>query len=145
MASSVAVIVGSSQGIGLQLARIYLSQTGLQVVALSRNSKSAREAILDESHDLPFLVQKDGNVKHTSEEAFQPFKARQGSSPFDSNRLTTFDIDVKDEESIHKASEQVKSAFGKDSVRLLFNVAGMLHPEKSLAQVEYAEMLAQFQ
>ncbi|UZJ57362.1 hypothetical protein CBS101457_006682 [Exobasidium rhododendri] len=143
--SSVAVIVGSSQGIGLQLARIYLSQTGMQVVALSRNSKSAKEAILDTSTNVPFISQANRNVDLTSEEAFKHFKAKDSSSIFDKDRLTAIDVDVIDEESIRKASEQVKSAFGKDSVRLIFNVAGKLKVEKSLAQVEYEEMLSQFQ
>lgn len=138
----VAVLVGSSQGIGLQLAKIYLSQTNFHVVALSRNSKAAREAILDSSSgNSPFVVQKDKSVGHTSDDAFKPFEG----NGLEEDRLITIDTDIKSEDSIHKASEQVKSTFGKDSVRLIFNVAGMLHPEKSLAQVEYDHMLAQFQ
>lgn len=125
--TSVAVIVGSSKGIGLQLARIYLSQTNMQVVALSRNSKAAKEAILDTTNTgVPFQTQTNSNVDHTSEDAFKHYEVKSGSSLFDSDRLTAVDVDMKDEGSIQKASEQVKSAFGKDSVRLLFNVAGMV-------------------
>jgi NAD(P)-dependent dehydrogenase (short-subunit alcohol dehydrogenase family) len=121
-AKGVAVLVGSSQGIGLELARIYLSQTNLHIVALSRNAKAAREAILDSSPKTPFIVQKDASVGHTSDSAFKIFE----SKGFDQDRLTTIDTDVKDEDSIHKASEKVKSEFGKDSIRLIFNVAGMV-------------------
>jgi NAD(P)-dependent dehydrogenase (short-subunit alcohol dehydrogenase family) len=125
-AKRVAVLVGTSQGIGLELARIYLSQSNLHIVALSRNSKAAREAILDSSRShSPLIVAKDKSAGHTSDSAFKEFKAKEGS-PFDESRLTTIDTDVKDEESIHKASEQVKSQFGKDTVRLIFNVAGMV-------------------
>jgi NAD(P)-dependent dehydrogenase (short-subunit alcohol dehydrogenase family) len=122
--TSVAVIVGSSKGIGLQLARIYLSQTNMQVVALSRNSKAAKEAILDTSSRIPFVSQANRSVDLTSEEAFKQLEAKDPSSLFNKDRLTAIDVDVIDEESIRKASEQVKSAFGQDSVRLIFNVAG---------------------
>ena len=128
--ASVAVIVGSSQGIGLQLARLYLSQTDLQVVALSRSSEKAKRAILDTSSSsspLPFLAVRDKQVGFTSGDAF---KTISDKAALDESRLLTIDTDVNDEESIAKASEKVKSSFGKDSVRLLLNVAGMVRTMK---------------
>lgn len=126
--ASVAVIVGSSQGIGLQLARIYLSQTNLHVVALSRDADKAKKAILDTSSMLPFLAVKDRNAGHTSQDVFKEIE--KGDSALDESRLMAISTDVKQEDSIASASEEVKKAFGKDSVRLLLNVAGLVRTYK---------------
>lgn len=109
---SVAVIVGASRGIGLELARIYLGQSNLQLVALSRNADNARKAILDTSTE-PLLVDVGG---------------KKDTKAFDDSRLTTIDIDVREEDSIREASEKVKEKFGSDCLRLLFNVSGIVSP-----------------
>lgn len=129
---SVAVVVGSSQGIGLQLARIFLSQTNMQVVALSRNSSAAKEAILDTSTSPPILAQTNAGLGSTKQDAFNHMDVGKAKSALDANRLTAVDVDVRDEESIRRASEQVKGDFGADSVRLVLNVAGMVRGVWSL-------------
>lgn len=88
------IALAARTGIGLHLARQYLNNTQLQVVALSRNSAEARKAILD-----------------------------GGGSD---DRLHTLDVDVREENTIAKAAETVKGRFGDDSLRLLFNVSGIV-------------------
>ncbi len=44
-------------------------------------------------------------------------------------------MDVTREDEIARAAGEVEGLFGPQSVRLLFNVSGYLHAEKSLAQV----------
>lgn len=112
---SVAVIVGASRGIGLELARIYLGQSNLQLVALSRNADDARKAILDTSTE-PLAVDIGGGKKDTKS--------------FDESRLTTLDIDIREEDSIHEASKKIKDKFGPESLRLLFNVSGIVSERK---------------
>jgi NAD(P)-dependent dehydrogenase (short-subunit alcohol dehydrogenase family) len=48
-----------------------------------------------------------------------PFKGAE-------NRLTTLDMDIRDESAIQKASEQVQDKFGDKPLRLLINVSGMV-------------------
>lgn len=145
---NVAVIVGASKGIGLELARIYLSQTNLQLVALSRNADQARKNILDTSSSSPLKVLFDKQKKGGNGDAAKPHAQQMDAaelSHLDSSRLTTIDIDIKKEDSIRSASEEVRKKFGDDSLRFLFNVAGVLTVEKNVGQVEYEEMLEQFQ
>jgi len=115
--ANVAVINGSSRGLGLHFARYLLSRTDLQVVATSsRQSDKAREAILSGA-SLP-----DGGEE----------------------RLTTLDLDVTDERTIERAASDVEERFGKGNLRLLINVAGILHPEKSVQKIDYDQLLQTF-
>lgn len=139
----VAVIVGASRGIGLELCRLYLSQSNMHLVALSRDAEGARKAILDSTHRPPLLAHINGSTGG-SQAAGATLDAKDLSS-FDGSRLTTLGVDIKDESSIQSASKQVKEMFGDESLRLLFNVAGILNVEKNVAQVDYKEMLEQFQ
>lgn len=110
-APNVAVIVGSGRGLGLELSRLYLAQSKLNLVCLSRDAKSAREAILDSSRPAPLPA--NGSSSKSSGE-------------LDGNRLTTINIDVKNEDSLKKASDQVREQFGDASLRFLINVAGVV-------------------
>lgn len=109
----------------------------MNVVSLSRTSSKARNSILDStkasplssiSHDQSKLNQTDASKLHA----------------LDESRLTTIDVDCTEEDSIAAAAREVEKRFGKDSLRLLFNVAGVLHPEKSLNQVDYEKMMQTF-
>jgi len=111
---SVAVIQGSSKGIGLQFARLLLNNTSLKVVAASRKPDEARKAILDG------LDGKD-------------------------DRLTTLELDVLREDSIANAAKQVSEKYGKNSMRLLINVSGILKPEKAIEKINYEDALLSFQ
>jgi short-subunit dehydrogenase involved in D-alanine esterification of teichoic acids len=51
---------------------------------------------------------------------------KKDTKAFDDSRLTTIDIDVREEDSIREASEKVKEKFGSDCLRLLFNVSGIV-------------------
>lgn len=136
-AKNVAVIIGSGRGIGLELSRLYLTQSDLHIVALSRDAKAARQAILDtKTHAPPLRAFIDAKQKPTPIDI-----AKDG---FDSSRLTTIDVDIKEEGSIQAASEAVKKEFGQGSLRMLLNIAGVLHIEKNLASIKYDEMLEQF-
>ncbi|KAK9896616.1 NAD(P)-binding protein [Cystobasidium minutum MCA 4210] len=116
--ANVAVINGSSRGLGLAFSRYLLSNTSLNVVSTSsRDASKARKAILEDSSI------KEEDVK---------------------DRLTTLDLDVTDERSIENAAKQVKERFGGGNLRLLINVAGILHPEKSIQKVNYDDLLETF-
>ncbi len=115
MAANVAVIAGSSQGIGLNLAKLYLSRTSLQVYALSRRPDEAKQAILDGISD-------DGTR----------------------SRLKTLHVDANAEDSVAEAARSIKSDHGESCLRLLFNVAGVLHAEKGITQVDEQKALEVF-
>ncbi|CAE6515544.1 unnamed protein product [Rhizoctonia solani] len=113
---SVAVIQGCSKGLGRALAQNLLSTTSFHVVGTTASGAArAREAILS------------------------------GISTGSENRLTTFDMDVRDESAIKKASEQVQDKFGTKPLRLLINVSGMLHAEKNIMQISHSEVLRSFE
>jgi NAD(P)-dependent dehydrogenase (short-subunit alcohol dehydrogenase family) len=75
---SLAVILGSSRGLGLALARAHLATSALDVVCASRTPDAAREAIL------------------------------QGMDDGAARRLTTLAVDVTDERSIEEAAKQCR-------------------------------------
>ncbi|KAK0524133.1 hypothetical protein OC835_001646 [Tilletia horrida] len=129
---SVAVIQGSSQGIGLALTRAYLAKSSLHVVALSRNPSAARDAIL--------ATDASASLLHEHTQQFN--NALKGDAK---ERLTTLEVDIKHEDSIKAARDEVEKKFGKDSLRLLFNVSGILRPEKNLGQIDAKSMLETFQ
>ncbi|KAL7005732.1 hypothetical protein EMMF5_004647 [Cystobasidiomycetes sp. EMM_F5] len=115
--ASVAVINGSSRGLGLAFTRYILQNTQLNVVATtSRKADAARSAILE-------------NLDGT--------KDAEG-------RLTTLDMDITDEKAIETAAKQVEEQFGKGQLRLMINVAGVLRPEKALTKINYDDLLESF-
>ncbi|CDW97525.1 hypothetical protein [Sporisorium scitamineum] len=105
MAPNVAIIQGTGSGIGAQIAKQYLSRTGLQVVALSRDASRAKDAIL--SND----------------------------SSLDAFRLHTISLDITSEDSYHTVAQETTSRFGDSCLKTLWNINGILHAEKNLAQI----------
>jgi len=116
---SYAVIQGSSKGIGLAITRHLLKSTSLRVVATTsqtNNVHAARDAALD--------------------------GLKNGSGA--EKRLISLPLDVMDESSISYARDQVHEKLGRN-MRLLVNVSGMLHAEKSLSDVDLASLTKSFQ
>ncbi|CBQ71951.1 related to short chain dehydrogenase [Sporisorium reilianum SRZ2] len=103
MAPNVAIIQGT--GIGAQIAKQYLSRTGLQVVALSRDASRAKDAILS------------------------------GDTSLDASRLHTISLDISSEDSYHSAASEISSRFGHSCLKTLWNINGILHAEKNLSQI----------
>ncbi|GAB1517546.1 hypothetical protein RhiTH_000595 [Rhizoctonia solani] len=115
---SVAVIQGCSKGLGRALAQNLLSTTNLNVIGTTASGAArAREAILS-------------GVSNGSDTE---------------KRLTTLDMDIRDESAIQKASKQVQEKFGDKPLRLLINVSGMLHAEKNVMQISHSEALRSFE
>lgn len=107
-------------------------------MSLSRSPDAARKAILDTKTASPLSTGTQSSEKKASEDASK-------MSGFDSSRLTNLELDATKEDSIAQAASEVSKKFGEGSLKLLFNVAGVLTPEKNLSQVDYDEMLQQFQ
>ncbi|OAV98338.1 hypothetical protein PTTG_00383 [Puccinia triticina 1-1 BBBD Race 1] len=114
--ANVAVIQGSSRGIGLALTRHLLKHTKLQVVATSRTPQEGRAQILEKLENSTKL----------------------------SKRLHNLELDVQDEQSIALAAGYVKENFGQN-LRLLINVSGVLLPEKSILKIQKGEMQKTFE
>ena len=115
MAPNVAIIQGTGSGIGAKIAKQYLSRTGLQVVALSRDASRAKDAILS-----------------------------GGDKDLDSSRLHTISLDIKSEESYHKVAQEISSRFGEDCLKTLWNINGILHAEKNLSQISLEHLQETF-
>ena len=60
------------------------------------------------------------------------------------SRLTTLHFDATDEQTLEQAAHRVKEEHGSGSLRLLLNVAGVLHAEKSITQVSQELALDSF-
>lgn len=108
MVASVAVIQGAGGSIGSHLARHLLTRSSLSIVGTSRDPSSAKRAILSGL---------DGQ-------------------DVDESRLKVFEVDVREEETIRKAAQEVEKEFGKKSLRLLINASGVVGPLFSLASYE---------
>ena len=105
----------ASRGIGLQLARRLLQTTDLPVVATARKDTGG-----------------------TRQQILHELDAEPG-------RLTVLELDVTKEDSVAKTAEHCKSTFSDSYLRLAFCIPGILHPEKSPAQVNYDNALSTFQ
>ncbi|GAA5937723.1 SDR family oxidoreductase [Sporobolomyces koalae] len=112
---SVAVIQGAGGAIGSHFARHLLKNTNLSIVATSRDPSAAKRAILGD--DLKI----------------------------DDSRLKLLEVDAKHESTIEKAAAQVRKDFGDKSLRLLINASGVLHADKSVAEVNSDQLLESFQ
>ncbi|KAG9018717.1 hypothetical protein FRB90_010331 [Tulasnella sp. 427] len=83
-----------------------------------------------------------GNSSTTND---QTAKLSEGTDNSDwSSRLTTLDMDVREEDAIAHAATTVKERFGSNEVRLVVNISGMLHAEKNLSAVSSDELLETF-
>lgn len=118
--ANVAIVQGSSQGIGLAITQFLLRHSNLQVVA---------------------TTSKDPN--RTREKILEGFKRAEGYDNI-SSRLTNLTLDVRNEESISKAAETVSRNFG-NSLRFLVNVSGVLLAEKSITKINKEDMQKTFQ
>ncbi|KAI1876086.1 uncharacterized protein JN550_001582 [Neoarthrinium moseri] len=110
----------SSRGIGYALTRHLLQRTTLPIVATcrSRDTSATKASLLEQ---LPTLHHQD--------------KEDQAS------RLVVFPLDVTDEGSIREAAEHAAELFPPRThhLHLGFAMPGILHPEKSPAQVDAAD------
>jgi len=107
---SYAVVQGCSKGLGRALTQLLLQKTKLHVVGTTASGAS-----------------------HAKESILS------GQDSSAEQKLTTLDMDVCDEHAIEKAAHTVKDKFGQE-LRLLVNISGVLHAEKSLSAVKYATM-----
>ncbi|KIW09173.1 hypothetical protein, variant [Verruconis gallopava] len=111
------LITPASRGIGLALTRHILRTTNVPVVATARKDVgNARGNILHELRDV------------------------------DESRLTVLPLDVTDESSIIEAASVISRLLPKDEnhLHLAFAIPGILHPEKSPAQIDYSNALETF-
>ncbi|KAG8884849.1 hypothetical protein FRB97_003055 [Tulasnella sp. 331] len=111
---SYAVVQGCSKGLGRALAQLLLKETKLHVVGTTASGASNAKESI--------LSGQDSSIE---------------------DRLTTLDMDVCDERAIEKVAHSVKDRFGQE-LRLLVNVSGVLHAEKSLSAVKYETMERSF-
>lgn len=93
----------TSSGLGLAYVRHLLQHTRLQVVATTSGDPGAAESkILD-------------NLSSSA-----------STNPGHRDRLTCVKLDVLDEASVQGAAKEVQDRFGRGSLRLLINVAGVV-------------------
>ncbi|KAI4263225.1 MAG: hypothetical protein L6R42_001622 [Xanthoria sp. 1 TBL-2021] len=106
----------ASRGIGLQLARRLLNTTDLPVVATARKDLESTKAQILQGLDV------------------------------DPSRLSILKLDVTDQPSISAAASHLRTLFPPSShyLHLAFCVPGILHPEKSPAQITYDSALQTF-
>ncbi|GAA5877231.1 hypothetical protein JCM8547_006304 [Rhodosporidiobolus lusitaniae] len=113
---SIAVVQGAGGSIGSHFARALLQRTKLSVVATSRDPSAAKRTILEGA---------DGKI--------------------DESRLKVLEVDVREEDTVKKAAEDVKKEYGDKSLRFLINTSGVLHADKSIAEVDVDKLLNSFQ
>ncbi|KAL8850245.1 MAG: hypothetical protein Q9221_004844 [Calogaya cf. arnoldii] len=103
----------ASRGIGLQLARRLLNTTDLPVVATARKDLESTKAKILQGLDV------------------------------DPSRLSVLRLDVTDESTISAATSHLRTLFPPSShyLHLAFCTPGILHPEKSPAQINYESAL----
>lgn len=97
MVASVAVIQGAGGALGSHFARHLLKRTSLSVVATSRDPSAAKRTILEGAGD-----------------------------KIDESRLKVLEMDVRAEDTIAKAAQEVKKEFGEKSLRMLINASGVV-------------------
>ncbi|WVQ94645.1 hypothetical protein IAU59_001725 [Kwoniella sp. CBS 9459] len=117
---SVAVIQGASGALGLALSRHILRHTNLKVYALTHKPTSTEKELTE--------------------------KISEASRGTELNRLSVLGgVDVREEGGLERAASVVRDRQGKDQVRLIACMAGILHTEKSLSAIDPSTALAQFQ
>ncbi|CDZ98197.1 Predicted short chain-type dehydrogenase [Phaffia rhodozyma] len=117
---NIAVILGSSSGgIGSHLAQHILRSTALQVVALSSRPTS---------QTLDALLSGSSNSSQWKDRVI-PFQVDALSGSFDAQ--------------LQKAARDVEQALGKN-VRLIVCSSGILHPEKSISQIDPAHSIESY-
>ncbi|KXJ93972.1 hypothetical protein Micbo1qcDRAFT_172841 [Microdochium bolleyi] len=124
----------SSRGIGLAVTRHLLRNTTLPILATTRShdTSAAKESLLD-------------SLKHHHHQQ-QQGQHHDGAHQDASSRLHVLQLDVTDEASIQAASERAAALFPPKTHHLHVGLAlpGILHPEKSTRQVDYAAAVDTF-
>ncbi|KAK8048691.1 hypothetical protein PG994_010421 [Apiospora phragmitis] len=126
----------ANRGIGAALTRHLLRATTLPIVATSRSTSPSetKKALLA-----------DLSLPPSSSSSFSSSATQQ----HDHDRLTVLPLDVTSESSIEQASDQAAALFpperGRWHMHLGFALPGVLYPERSPRQVEYAAALETFQ
>ncbi|KAF8826507.1 hypothetical protein HHX47_DHR5000255 [Lentinula edodes] len=102
--------------------------------------------------DLPvFATYRRGNKDEVKEHIFQPLKNAGGVDPA---RLNVLHLDLLDERSIEKAAKELEENLGSwmketdktiPSIEKAFLTGGVLHPEKSSADLKLGEIMETFQ
>jgi len=110
----------SSRGIGLNITHHLLRSTTAPIFATTRSQdlEEAKKSILKDAPD--------------------------GGKDYE-KRLHVARLDVTDESTIEAAASKAKELFGKDHLHLAFMIPGILHAEKSPAQVDAEKALQTFQ
>lgn len=122
------LITPSSRGIGHALTRHFLRTTTLPILATARSDPSGVKASLLRDLDLPT------NQATTA-------------IPTPEDRLHVLPLDVTSEPTIASAAERARELFPPGTgnndwhLRLAFAIPGILHPEKSVAQVDAEKAL----
>ncbi|KAL9131951.1 MAG: hypothetical protein Q9217_000231 [Psora testacea] len=104
----------ASRGMGRQLAKRLLQTTDLPVIATARKDTDRVRAQILDGLDV------------------------------DEQRLEVLPLDVMNESSISAVAEHCKSRFHDSYLRLAFCIPGILHPEKSPAQIDFEASLNTF-
>ncbi|MCJ1393138.1 hypothetical protein MMC18_006010 [Xylographa bjoerkii] len=105
----------ASRGIGLHLTRHLLRSTPLPIIATARTDLEGTRAQILDGLDV------------------------------DPQRLEVLQLDVTDEASIARAASRCRALFSDTYLHLAFCIPGILHPEKSPAQIEHANALQTLQ
>ncbi|CAH7669992.1 rossman fold oxidoreductase [Phakopsora pachyrhizi] len=120
--ANLAVVQGSSQGIGLSITKYLLRNSNLNVVSTtSKDPLKVRRRILEE-------IKEDGG-QFGSDRAIENI----------GSRLVNHRLDVRDELSIERVSRSIRDRFGQN-LRFLVNVSGVLLAEKSITKVNKEDM-----
>ncbi|TPX31959.1 hypothetical protein SeMB42_g07675 [Synchytrium endobioticum] len=71
-------------------------------------------------------------------------QAHRNIASRDNHRLTVVQCDLTNEKDIEALASGIKTKHGNGGIRLVFNSAGYLKPEKSLKQISVGSLLAHF-
>lgn len=139
-----ALISPSSRGIGLALSRRLLRTTNLSLIATTHTTPidDVTEAILRKPSDAELQASHGPPSAYGSgEDSEAEAMAREG----DASRLNVLKLDVTSESSIAEAAEKCKELFpmskdGSSHLHLAFLIPGLLHPERSPAQLDLSNI-----
>ncbi|KAL4741770.1 hypothetical protein BDV11DRAFT_212664 [Aspergillus similis] len=115
--SGFAIVAPASRGLGFALAQHLLAHTNLPVVATARTDcHGVRDRLLEK-------------VKHGSDV---------------DKRLSVLQVDVTDESSISEMASEIRALYADTLLRLAITLPGVLHVEKSPAQIDVHHALDSF-
>ncbi|KAJ5893871.1 hypothetical protein N7495_005562 [Penicillium taxi] len=112
-----ALVTPASRGLGFAFAQILLAKTQLPIVVTARkNSDQVRDQLL----------------------------SSKGLAPNSEERLKVLEVDVTDESTISSMAETIRREYPETPLRLALTVPGILHVEKSPAQIDAEAALDSF-